>query len=86
MEFITVPPPVVNTMINIDQSGANQEAIRTFNKRSMKRIRIRQGKYLNNRVEGDHRFIKWRVQNMLNFKSFESAQRTLAGIEMVRMI
>jgi putative transposase len=73
-------------LINIDQSGANKEAIRTFNKRCMKRIRIRQCKYLNNRVEGDHRFIKWRVQNMLGFKSFESAQRTLAGIEMVRMI
>ena len=73
-------------MINIDQSGANKEAIRTFNKRCMKRIIIRQCKYLNNRVQGDHRFIKWRVQNMLGFKSFESAQRTLAGIEMVRMI
>ena len=33
-------------MINIDQSGANKEAIGTFNKRCMKRIRIRQCKYL----------------------------------------
>src|SRR4051812_38059576 len=73
-------------VINIDKSGANKEAIRTYNKRGLKRIKIRQIKYLNNRVEQDHRFIKWRVQNMLRFKSFESASRTLIGIEIVRMI
>ena len=73
-------------MINIDKSGANKEAIKTYNKRCIKRVRIRQIKYLNNRIEQDHRFIKWRVQNMLGFKSFESASRTLTGIEIVRMI
>jgi putative transposase len=73
-------------VINIDKSGANREAIRTYNERRFKKIRIRQCKYLNNRVEADHRFIKWRTQNMLGFKSFESASRTLAGIEIVRMI
>ena len=73
-------------VINIDKSGANREAIRTYNKRCLKRIRIRQCKYLNNRVEGDHRFIKWRTQSMLGFKSFKSASRTLSGIETVRMI
>ena len=73
-------------VINIDKSGANKEAIRTYNQRRLKRIRIRQCKYLNNRVEGDHRFIKWRIQNTLGFKSFESASRTLIGIEIVRMI
>ena len=73
-------------MINIDKSGSNKEAIRTYNNRCIKKIRIRQCKYLNNRVEGDHRFIKWRIQNMLGFKSFNSASRTLTGIEIVRMI
>src|SRR3954462_6152424 len=73
-------------VINIDKSGANKKAIRTYNKRCLKRIQIRQVKYLNNRVEQDHRFIKWRVQNMLGFKNFESTSRTLTGIEIVRMI
>ena len=73
-------------VINIDKSGANKEAIRTYNNRCLKKIRIRQCKYLNNRVEGDHRFIKWRIQNMLGFKSFKSASRTQTGIEIVRMI
>jgi putative transposase len=66
-------------MINIDQSGANKEAIKTYNKRCFKKINIRQCKYLNNRVEADHRFIKWRTLLMLGFKSFESASRTLTG-------
>jgi putative transposase len=39
-------------VINIDKSGANKEAIRTYNKRCIKKIRIRLSKYLNNRVEG----------------------------------
>ncbi|GEO12296.1 IS6 family transposase [Segetibacter aerophilus] len=67
-------------VINIDKSGANREAIRTYNKRRLKRIRIRQCKYLNSRIEGDHRFIKWRTAGMLGFKNFESASRTLTGI------
>ncbi|MFH6996067.1 DDE-type integrase/transposase/recombinase [Flavobacterium sp. FlaQc-48] len=37
-------------------------------------------------VEQDHRFIKWRIQNGLGFKSFESARRTLSGIEVVHML
>ena len=41
---------------------------------------------MNNMVEQDHRFIKWRVQNMPGFKNFESASRTLIGVEIVRMI
>jgi putative transposase len=73
-------------VINKDKSGANKEAVRTYNKRCLKKIRIRQCKYLNNRVEGDHRFIKLRTQPMLGFKNFESASRTLSGKETVTMI
>ncbi len=73
-------------IINIDKSGANKQAIKIYNKRNFKRIEFRQCKYLNNIIEQDHRFVKWRIQNMLGFKNFESAQRTLAGIEIIRMI
>jgi transposase-like protein len=62
--------------INIDTSGINNQAIRTYNKRTLSNIRIRQCKYLNNRIEGNHPFIKWRTQNRLGFKSFESTSRT----------
>jgi transposase-like protein len=34
----------------------------------------------------DHRGVKWITRPMLGFKSFDAAQRTLAGIELMYMI
>ena len=73
-------------LINIDKSGANKHAIRVYNKRSLSKIKIRQCKYLNNIMEQDHRFVKKRIMAGLGFKEFESAKRTLTGIEIVHMI
>ena len=73
-------------VINIDKSGANKEGIRTFNKRNFKEIRWRQCKYLNNIVEQEHWNIKRRIAINTGFKEFESAQRSLAGIEIVHSI
>jgi putative transposase len=41
---------------------------------------------LNNIVEQDHRNVKRRITISTGFKDFESAQRTLAGIEVVNII
>ena len=76
----------VPEIINIDKSGSNSGAIRGYNKRSFSNIKIRQRKYLYNIVEQDYRMIKWRVQNGLGFKEFESARRTIGGIELIRML
>ena len=73
-------------LINIDKSGSNTAAIKLYNRRSYSKIKIRQCKYLNNIVEQDHRMIKWRIMLGLGFKEFESAKRTISGIEVVRMI
>ena len=73
-------------IINIDKSGANKEGIKTFNKRIFKNVKWRQCKYLNNIVEQDHRNVKRRITISTGFKDFESAQRTLAGIEVVNII
>ena len=75
-------------VVNIDKSGANKSGIMIINRDLLteRKIRIRQCKYLNNIVEQDHRFIKWRIQQGLGFKEFEPARRTLSGIEIVRMI
>ncbi len=54
--------------------GHGLKTNRTHNK-GAGRITIRQCKYLNKRVEGDYRFIKWRTQFMLGFKNFESAKQ-----------
>jgi putative transposase len=74
--------------VNIDKSGANKAALDDINQAYIpdERIEICQNKYLNNRIEGDHRFIKKRTRPMLGFKSFTSAKITIAGIEMVHMI
>ena len=75
-------------LINIDKSGANTQAIRIVNQYSLtfKKIRIRRVKYLNNIVEQDHRTIKRRIAITTGFKEFESAKRTLAGIEIINII
>ena len=59
-----------------------------MNKRALstKKIKIRRVKYLNNIIEQDHRTIKRRISITTGFKEFESAQRTLAGIEIINII
>ena len=48
--------------------------------------RHRRGRWLNNRVEPDHRRIKRRTGPMLGFESFRTARRTLAGVEAMAML
>jgi putative transposase len=72
--------------ITIDGSEANAAAIRTYNQEHGTTIVIRQVKYLNNIVEQDHRAVKRVTRPMLGFKSFDAAQGTLAGIELMHML
>jgi len=76
----------VPEIINIDKSGSNTGAIKVYNRRCYQSIEIRQCKYLNNIVEQDHRHVKWKLQRGLGFKEFESARRTIGGVEVVQMI
>ncbi|MDE9552699.1 IS6 family transposase [Xenorhabdus bovienii] len=75
-------------VVTIDKSGANTAALTLLNAEGSPQqgIEIRQNKYLNNRVEQDHRNIKRRIRQMLGFKSFRRAQTLLAGIELIHMI
>lgn len=74
--------------VTIDKSSTNKKAIESFNVgfTRYKPIMIRQNKYMNNRIEQNHRFIKKRVRPMLGFKEFRSAQIILSGIELMHMI
>ena len=81
--------------VTIDKSGSNKAALDRINLQlaclvllgcSFIQINIRQIKYLNNIVEQDHRGIKKITKPMLGFKAFHSAQATLAGIELHRML
>jgi putative transposase len=49
-------------------------------------INVRQIKYLNNIVKQDHRGIKRITKPMMGFKAFYSAEATLSGIELHRML
>lgn len=81
--------------ITMDKSGANKAGIDKINLLFLTlaffgfpyfKIVIRQIKYLNNIVEQDHRGIKRITDPMIGFKAFDSAQATLAGIELHRML
>ena len=72
--------------VTIDKSGANASALKSIQAELKANIEIRHIKYLNNRVEQDHRAIKRIVRPMLGFKSFNSARCTLRGIELMHRI
>src|SRR5438874_8212021 len=72
--------------ITIDGSAANEAAIKSYNAEHGTVIAIRKIKYLNNIVEQDHRGVKRVTRPLLGFKSFEAAQGTLAGIELMHML
>jgi len=75
-------------VITVDKNPAYPAAIENLkgNKELPQETLIRQTKYLNNVIEQDHRFIKKRTNPMLGFKSFETAMKTIEGIETIHMI
>ncbi len=72
----------------IDKDGATKDFFAYHKARCecCKTIFQKRLKYLNNIVEQEHRAIKRNTHLMLGFKSFRSATKTLAGIEMMHMI
>ncbi|MDQ3231384.1 MAG: DDE-type integrase/transposase/recombinase [Pseudobdellovibrionaceae bacterium] len=72
--------------INTDKSGANAAGLKAFNHEHPTDIELRQVEYLNNLIEQDHRRVRQRTRPMLGFKTFMSAAKTIAGIEMMVMI
>ena len=75
-------------VITVDKNPSYPAAIEILkkNKELPQEILMRQVKYLNNIIEQDHRFIKKRTNPMLGFKSFETAKKTIQGIETMHMI
>jgi putative transposase len=72
--------------MTIDGSDANAAASKSYNEEHGTHIIIRQVKYLNNIVAQDHRAVKRVTRPMLGFKSFDAAQDTLVGSELMHMI
>jgi transposase-like protein len=72
----------------VDKTAAYPVAMETLktDETMVEDTELRQIKYLNNVSEQDHRNIKRLVKPMMGFKSFNSARRTLSGIEAMSMI
>ena len=75
-------------VINVDKNAAYPIAIRELKAEGTlsPRTRLRPCRYLNNRVEQDHRFVKRRVRLAMGYGSFRTAWKTLQGIETMHMI
>jgi transposase, IS6 family len=78
----------VPRVINVDKNAAYPKAIADLKATGTlsEVVELRQIKYLNNRIEQDHRFIKRLVKPGLGFFSFETAWRTLQGYEIMNML
>ena len=75
-------------VINVDKNQAYIGAVDDLRVEHLlsKDCKRRPSKYMNNRVEQDHRFIKRRVKPGLGFGSYPTAWRTLQGYETMNMI
>ena len=75
-------------VINVDKNPTYPAAMEALKADGAipRRVVLRQCKYLNNVIEQDHRTVKKRVWLAKGYGSFQSAWRTLQGIETVDMI
>jgi transposase, IS6 family len=85
--FESLPNPSPRVM-NVDKNPAYPVAMEELKAEGILPhwVRLRQCKYLNNIVEQDHRAVKKRVWLAKGYGSFQSAWRTLQGIETMHMI
>lgn len=78
----------IPTKITLDAYAASHRAVADL-KESCElptRVRVRTSKYLNNRIEQDHRRVKQRLRPMLGLKSFRTAVVVIAGVELAEKI
>ena len=75
-------------VINVDKNAAYPKAFAELKAEGHipEHCELRQVKYLNNRIEQDHRFIKRLTKPGMGFFSFETAWKTLQGYEIMNML
>jgi transposase-like protein len=75
-------------VINVDKNAAYPPALEDLKEAELLPVEteLRRVKYLNNRIEQDHRFIKRLTNPGLGFGSFNAARRTIRGYESMNMI
>ena len=87
-KVLSASHPQTPRIINVDKNAAYPPAVEKFKAEQQlpKTTELRQVKYLNNPVEQDHRFIKRLTKPGMGFGSFNTARRTLRGMEAMNMI
>jgi len=80
----TVDPRI----INVDKSPTFPPALSELQaeNEAPKKTKLRAIKYLNNKIENDHKFTKSKSRYRQWYQSFSTARNTLDGIETMRMI
>ena len=75
-------------VMNVDGNPAYRAAVEALKADGSlpRRVQLRQSKYLNNVIEQDHRNVRKRAWLAKGYGSFQSAWRTLQGIETIHMI
>ncbi|MGI9073090.1 MAG: IS6 family transposase, partial [Bryobacteraceae bacterium] len=87
-KVFSLPANPILRVINVDKNPAYPAAVDALKAEGIlpHRVRLRQCKYLNNVVEQDHRTVKKRTWLAKGYSSFQTAWRTLEGIETMSMI
>ncbi len=82
------PANPIPRVINVDKNPAYPAAVTALKQDGVlpQPVRLRQCKFLNNVIEQDHRTVKKRTWLAKGYNTFQSARRTLDGIETLHMI
>jgi IS6 family transposase len=85
---LTAAHTVTPRVINVDKNAAYPKALKELKAEGIvpESCELRQVKYLNNRIEQDHRYIKRLTKPGMGFFSCGTAERTLQGYEAMNMI
>lgn len=85
LRFLRIQTPRV---ITVNKNPADPKAIKELKaaKKLPEEVKLRQSKYLNNIVEQDHCGLKRLVKPTMGVGSFNTAQRTIRGYEIINMM
>ena len=78
----------VPSKITLDGYAASHRTVRELKASGElpQRVVVRSSKYLNNRIEQDHRRVKQRIRAMVGLKNSKTAAVVISGIELAEKI
>lgn len=76
------------SIINVDKNPIFPIALNEFKRQNKftNKLKLRTVKYLNNMIENDYKFTKYKSRYLQWYQSYSTAKNTLDGIEAIRMV